>query len=476
MAYRHGNRRQEMMFPPTFEELVGEDSPVRAYDAFVDRMDITSLGIRWEPDSVGNPAYDPRAMLKLLVYGYSYGIRSSRKLERACHDNVSFIWLIGGLTPDHKTVSEFRRKNKRALKKVLSQCARLCAKCGLIEGNVLFLDGSKMRANASLYKGWTREKAKEAIEELDQRIEKLLSDCEAADVEEDEMGSFAHVSAELVDKEKLRMKIESALEEMDREDKAYVNATDSDCVRVHSRQGSCAGYNAQIVVDDKNGLIVSGDVVDKNNDHGLFTPQIMEAQQVLERPCATAVADAGYADYEDLSRAENQGIDIIIPSQDQACRREIKKSPFDKSAFQYDEENDCYICPLGHRLRYAGHEKKAKRRRYLGGSVCLRCENFGVCTINPKHGRKLTRGDNEATHRQLERRFEDPDAKAVFRRRKMRAEHPFGHIKRNLGAGHFLMRGLEGVRAEWSLLATAFNLTRMISLLGVGEILDMLSG
>ena len=475
MAYRCGNRRQEMMFPSTFEELVHADAPVRVYDAFADRMDLVKLGIGWEPDSVGNPAYDPRAMLKLWVYGASYGIRSSRRLERACHDNVSFIWLVGGLTPDHKTISEFRRKNKDALKKVLKQSARVCLEVGLIDGNVLFVDGSKMRANASITKSWTREKALKALDQIDRRIEQLLLECEAADVEEEGMASFAHVSVELADKEVLRARISSVLEEINCGERSSLNTTDPDCARVHSRQGSHAGYNAQIVVDDKNGLIVSGDVVDKNNDLGQFTPQILKAREVLERPCETAVADAGYADYEDLSRPENEDIDIIVPSQDQARKHKIEKKPFDKDDFTYDDENDCYICPVGHRLEYAGHDGTKKRKRYRAGPLCRRCENFGVCTTDGANGRSISRNDYEQVRRKLEKRFEDPDVKAVFRRRKMRTEHPFGHIKRNLGAGHFLMRGLAGVRAEWSLLATAFNLTRIINILGVRRILAALS-
>jgi len=475
MAYRYGNRRQADMFPPTLEQLVQQDAPVRVYNAFVDSMDIPSLGIKWEPDRVGNPAYDPKAMLKLLVYGYSYGIRSSRKLERACYDNVSFMWLVGGLTPDHKTISEFRRKNKGAVKKVLTQSARVCIKIGLIDGNVLFVDGSKIRANASIAKSWTRERAIKALVDIDGRVEKLLADCEAVDVEEEGRESFSRVRTELADKKVLRAKIESALEEMDREDRRYLNATDPDCVRVYSRQGSHAGYNAQIVVDDKNGLIVSGDVVDKNYDYGQFTPQIQRAQEVLESPCEKAVADAGYTDYQDLSSPENEDIDIIVPSQDQARKNEREKKPFDKDDFTYDDENDCYICPTGHRLNYTSHDGIKRRKRYRAGQVCLRCKNFGVCTIDKVNGRNISRSDYEHVRKRLEKRYEDPDVKTVFRRRKMRVEHPFGHIKRNLGAGHFLMRGLEGVRAEWSLLASAFNLTRMINLLGVGQILAALS-
>jgi len=149
MAYRYGDRQQRTLFPQSVDEYIPADAPVRAYDVIVDSFDFDALGIEVNSHKVGCPQYDPIAMLKLLVYGYSYGVRSSRKLERETHYNLSFIWLAGGLKPDHKTIAEFRRKNKSAIKKVLKQCARLCIDLGLIEGNTLFVDGSKIRANAS---------------------------------------------------------------------------------------------------------------------------------------------------------------------------------------------------------------------------------------------------------------------------------------------------------------------------------------
>ena len=157
MAYRYGERNQVNMFPPSIEELVAPDDPVRAYDAFVDALDFDALGLSYEVKP-GCPQYDPRAMVKILLYGYSYGIRSSRKLERATHHNISFIWLTGGLKPDHKTISEFRRRNKKALKKIIKQCAKMCVKLGLIEGNTLFLDGTKLRGNASISKTLTKNR------------------------------------------------------------------------------------------------------------------------------------------------------------------------------------------------------------------------------------------------------------------------------------------------------------------------------
>jgi len=181
MAYRYGSRHQMQLFPRSIEEYVSTDDPVRVYDAFVETLKYNELGLVLDAHKVGCPEYHPTAMLKLLLYGYSYGFRSSRKLERATYHNVSFIWLMGGLKPDHKTIAEFRRKNKAVLKDVLKTCARLCIKLGLIAGNTLFVDSTRVRANASIKNTWTNEKCQRALGKIDSLIEAMLSECDAVD-------------------------------------------------------------------------------------------------------------------------------------------------------------------------------------------------------------------------------------------------------------------------------------------------------
>ena len=188
MAYRYGNRYQLGLFPQSIDEYVAKDDSVRAYDAFVEALDFSALGVEIDPQQVGNSEYDPKAMMKLLVYGYSYGIKSSRKLERETHHNLSFIWLMGGLKPDHKTIAEFRRNHKGALKKVLKQCARLCIKLNLIAGNILFVDGTKIRANASRSQIHDQAYYEQLLSEVDGRIEQLLEECEGIDQQEEGMG------------------------------------------------------------------------------------------------------------------------------------------------------------------------------------------------------------------------------------------------------------------------------------------------
>jgi transposase len=368
MAYRYGNRTQMQILPHCIEDYIAENDPVRAYDAFVDALKFNDLGIENNPAKVGNPEYDPRNMLKLFVYGYSYGIKSSRKLERAIHHNLSFIWLMGGLKP------EFRRNNKASIQKVLKQSARMCIKLNLIAGNTLFVDGTKIRANASAGRSHEKTWYENKLKELDSRIE-----------------------------------------------------------------------------------------------------QIEGAQKVTERECEIACADAGYADTDELEKLDPKGIKVIVPSQQQALHQDPK--PFSKQEFRYDKEEDCYYCPEGHRLNLVDVEKKSGRKRYqiIDRKTCVECRHYWECTTADR-GRRITRLRNEEIKEKIEAQYKEETSQEIYKKRKGRCEHPFGHIKRNLKTDSFLLRGRDGVQAETSLLATCFNVARMITLLEIEGLIRKLSG
>lgn len=474
MAYREGDRCQMSLLPPAIEEYVGSNDPVRAYDAIIDAMHIEGLGLVIDRSQVGNPAYDPKTMLKLLVYGYSYGWRSSRKLERACHHNLSFIWLMGGLKPDHKTIANFRKDNKEVLGRVLKQTARICIKMDLIEGNCLFTDSTKVRGAASIDETRTKEKWEQKLAEVDQGIELLLAQCDQID--DREAGSLVKVQQELQDKQKLQRKIRDLLEQMDLEKCQKINGTDTDCVNFKGRQGSHAGYSAHITVDEKHGLIVSADVVSESNDSNQFSPQIEQAVDTLGRPCQTAVADAGYSNTENLKETVAKQIDVIVPTKRQA-QHEPTDYPFGKDKFRYDPENNQYLCPEGKRLKYSHYSTKKGHYMYRieEASLCQECPHFGVCT-NSRRGRAIVRLKEEELREKLEARYASEGGQAIYKKRKEKAESPFGHIKRNLNGGAFLVRGLGAVKAEWALLASCFNIARMITLTGgVGGLIGRLA-
>jgi len=464
MAIKTPERYQFTVLPSSIDDYVSAEDPVRVYDAMIDAMDSTELRLFEKWNKAGNSPYDPKSMLKLLVYGYSYGWRSSRKLERALHHNLSFIWLVGGLKPDHKTIANFRKNNKDVLKKVLKQCAHICLELDLIAGNCLFVDGTKIRGAASINQTKSKAKWQKKLAEVDKRIEDLLAECEGIDARE--TGSLVSIDKELQDQKKLQSKISSLLDRMETEDRSKMNGTDPECINFRGRQGSHAGYNAQIVVDEKNGLIVSAEVVAESNDTSQFSNQISQAVEVLGKPCAIASGDAGYANIDNIKETVDKEIDVIVPSQKQSLHRP-KEEPFGKGKFQYDADKNQYICPEGKILRYS-HYSKTKGHylyRMRTPSDCHQCTNFGICT-KAQRGRAIIRLRNEALKEDLEARYESEQGQSIYKKRKEKVELPFGHIKRNLGVGGFLVKGLAAVNGEFSIMGSCFNIARMITLKG----------
>lgn len=473
MAYRYGDRGQCGLFPQSVEDYVGKEDAVRVYDAFVESLDFKELGIELDELQVGNSEYDPQAMLKLLVYGYSYGLKGSRKLERECHHNLSFIWLMGGLKPDHKTIAQYRRRHKEALKKVLKQCVRLCIKLDLIAGNVLFVDGTKIRANAGRGKSHERGWYEKKLKEIDDRVEKLIEESEKTDAEQAELGSSVAMGKDLAQAQRLQDKIKRALKTMAESGRKTINLTDPDCALMHSVQGSHASYNVQSVVDDRHGLIVHAEAVNQTSDINQFAEQIDQANKRFDKPCEVACGDAGYADTAELKKIDEQGIKVVVPSQRQALHDQEDK-PFSKNHFRYDKEKDSYYCPEQNVLPYEFTDKKRGKKYYriAKSGLCQGCVHFGKCTTNKK-GRRIMRLELEDFKEKFEVQYEA--GKQIYDRRKMRAEHPFGHVKRNLKTDGFMLRGKDGVQAETSLLATCFDLRRMMTIVGITALIEKLA-
>jgi transposase len=472
MAYRYGNREQFGLLPTSIEDYVGREDAVRVYDAFVESLNFAELGIELDDSQVGNSEYDPKAMLKLLVYGYSYGVKGSRKLERECHHNLSFMWLMGGLKPDHKTIAEYRRRHKGALKKVLKQCVRLCIKLDLIAGNVLFVDGTKIRANAGRANSHNREWYEKRLREIDKRIEALIEENERTDQEEAHLGSSVEMHHELVQAQGLKEKIEGVLKTMEESGREKINLTDPDCAIMHSVHGSHASYNVQAVSDDRHGLLVHVEAINASGDVNQFASQIEAANEDLGKACEVACGDAGYANTEELKKIDEHGIKVVVPSQRQSLHEQEEK-PFSKSQFSYDRQGDCYICPQQQLLTLECTDNKRARKYYriTKASLCRNCEHFGQCTTSKK-GRRLMRLILEEAKEKFEALYES--SKDIYDRRKTRAELPFGHIKSNLQTRSFMLRGKDGVNAEAALLATCFDLRRIMTILGISGFIEKL--
>jgi hypothetical protein len=281
--------------------------------------------------------------------------------------------------------------------------------------------------------------------------------------------SFVKIKKELKSSKKLQHKVKDILKQFKEQEQQgrapkTINRTDPDSALMKSVQGSHASYNGQSVVDDKKGLIVHADVVSDTSDLNQFAQQVTQAEAVVRKQCQVASADAGYADTEELEKIGQQGTRVIVPSQRQALHKPEK--PFSKSVFSYDKEQNCYYCPEGHKLAYQGKQAPGKLSYLITtATICKQCKHYGICT-KAKRGRKIVRLEKEEVKERFEREYEKLSSQEIYARRKARAEHPFGHIKHNLGIKNFLLRGREGVQAEFAIAATCFNIARMITILG----------
>ena len=484
MAYQVGNRVQPTFLPNTIDHYITETDPVRVYDAFVEALNFKELGIPIETCKAGAYEYYPKDMLKLLIYGYSYGDRSSRKLERACHHNLSYKWLMRGLMPDYRTIGRFRTKYKEQLKKVLKQSVHMCLAFDLIEGNTIFTDGSGIRANASIKKSWSKKRCEKHMKQIEKNIDKIVEESQHIDKKEQDQKSLVKIKEELKDQEQRKKEITGFLDQLKKKEEhsSYSkteshNTIDQDCIKMKTRQGMHACHNAQVTTDAKHGLIIHSETTE-NSDSTQFKEQLQKTTEILGKKPKAACSDAGYYSIKNLEGID-EDIDVIIPSQRES---QLKKDPdavkpFDKEHFKYDKIKDAYICPEGKKLKRVSSSDCERPSYQANAQDCQACQHFKICTSSKK-GRTI-RGLSqqlEKVKERLKQSYSSPGGQAIYKLRKQKAEIPFGHIKRNLGAGQFLLRGRSGTNAELGILSTCFNIARMITLIGIPKLILKLKG
>ena len=459
------NRHQSTLFPERVDDYVEEDSVVRVIDAFLDRLDISGLGFKAQPAKTGRPGYHPRTMLKIYVYGYLNRVQSSRRLEREAQRNVELMWLTGRLSPDFKTIADFRRDNGEAIRLVCREFVMLCRKLNLL-GDTLAIDGSKFKAVNNRDKNFTRAKMKRRLAEAEASIERYLQALDDADQ-----------SAPAEDTRPLKDKIAALTEEMDRLKKLEVrmleapdqqlSLTDPDARSMKSRGAGIVGYNLQTAVDTEHHLIVSHEVTNVGSDRRQLTRMAKRAKAVLQANHINVLADRGYYSGEELQACENQNIATYVPNS--ATSSNKAKGLFDRSEFHYIAEDDEYVCPANERLiyRFTGEEKGKQIRRYWS-SACPRCTLKPRCTSGKN--RRVSRWVHEdVIERAKVRLNERPDAMRV---RRATVEHPYGTLKAWMGSTHFLTKTLDHVSTEMSLHVLAYNMKRVINLLGTRKLLE----
>jgi transposase len=477
MGYKAGaDRGQQILFPETLEEYVSPDNPVRFIDAFVAKLDMSALGFeRAVPASEGAPGYDPRDLLKLFIYGYLNKTRSSRRLERETHRNVEVIWLLRRLRPDHKAIAEFRRKHPKALKQVSKEFVLLCRKLDLFSAQLVFVDGSKFRAVNGKDRNFTVPKLQILLARIDANIEQYLAAVEAEDAEEKEQqgATDPQLQEKLKAFQERKQEYEGYLKYLQESGESQLSLTDADSrlMKLHGDKKVC--FNAQIAVDAKHHLIVADDVTNEVNDLEQLAPMAIAAKEALEVETLDVAADAGYHNGVEAVECEANGIIPYAPRPKTSSKNE-KKGLYTKEAFTYAPEQDAYRCPAGQLLGFSTQTEQADGRilrYYANWPACAACPLREKCTES-KQGRRIMRTPEEERLEAMAERVEQRPG--LMLQRKSTVEHPFGTMKWWWDGGYFLLKGLEKVRGEFSLMTLAYNLRRVMNLLGVECLLEAL--
>jgi transposase len=470
MNHRPGlDRSQTLLFPERLEDYIAAENPVRFLDAFVASLDLHALGFaKARCADTGRPPYAPAALLKLYLYGYLHRIRSSRLLEAEGQRNVEVIWLSGKLTPDFKTIADFRKDNLKPLRAVSRQFTLLCRKLELFGGELLAIDGSKFQAVNARDQNFNAGKLQELMDRADARLAGYLQELDAADATEP--GGAAPSKTELEQKivalqEKKDWHAE-LLAQLDAEQK-QVSVTDPDTRKMPTAHGMIVGYNAQVAVDAQHKLIAADDVTNEVTDLKQLANVALAAKANLELNQTEVVADAGYYNAAEVSRCAEHGITSYIPKSDTSAN--TARGLYGKSRFKYDADKDVYVCPAGAQLTYRFPTYELGRElRYYRASGCQQCALKSRCTRN-QGNRTITREENEPLMEAMAARMQAQPEK--FKLRKQLAEHPFGTIKRWFGYTHFLLKGLAKVRCEWSLTTLAYNLKRVLNLVSFQKLM-----
>lgn len=455
------NREQAWLLPPSLDELVPQDHPARFVDMLLEGLDEEEwdeLGVGLEGDPMGAPAYHPRALVGVWVYGFMDGVRSTRKLEKACRDQLPYAWLSCMERPDHNTLWRFYRSHRDRMRSLLALSVRMAVKMGLLDLAFQAVDGTKAQASASREGMLDEEGLLRLLARLDRAVHEMEEQNSA-----DNGPPPARLPETLEGKEALRKRTLEALEQVRKEDGPEVaSPTGPEARLLRSRGGHVAGYNAQAVAsplaDGAGMLITAAEVPADPDDHQHLLSMVKLAEENTGQRAEATLADAGYHSGHNLALCKGRGIKALMPE----ANARLQEGPYHKSRFAYSADEDAYTCPHGQPLTFRGMQarpgKGYESRRYRAvPGVCRACPAFGECTKS-RSGRAIYVTPNEGllhAHRQL---MEEPESKALYSKRKQTIEPVFGIIKEQMAGRRFLLRGIEGVRAEWSLLAAAFNL------------------
>jgi transposase len=467
------DRSQGTLFPEYLEDYVAEDNPVRVVDVFVEQLDLGQLGFdRVNPSATGRPAYHPAVLLKLYIYGYLNRIQSSRRLERESQRNLELIWLMERLTPDFKTIANFRKDNGTAIRKVCSQFVMLCRQLNLLTEATVAIDGSKFKAVNNRDNNFTANKIQRRREQIEASIERYLSALETADRQEH--ADFTEAKIQRL-QEKIAMlkqqmaKLDAIEVQLQATPDKQISLTDPDArsMATSGRGTGIVGYNVQTAVDTQHHLIVAHEVTNVGHDRTQLAHMAEQAKTALGVSELNVIADRGYFSSEEIRQCEEAGVTAFVPK----CVTSGAKADgrFDKADFIYDASKNEYQCPAGQRLiwRFSRVENGLMLHKYWS-SHCPQCDIKAQCT--PSDYRRVSRWEHEEILDAMQRRLDRaPDSMRI---RRQTVEHPFGTLKAWMGSTHFLTRTLKNVSTEMSLQVLAYNMKRVMNILGAATLME----
>jgi transposase len=469
------DRGQSTLFPECLADWIDENNPVQVIDVFVDELDLGELGFDGvAPEATGRPSYHPSVLLKLYIYGYLNRVQSSRRLEREAGRNVEVMWLTGRLVPDHKTIADFRKDNGGAIRKVCARFIMLCRSLGLFTEVSVAIDGSKFKAVNNRDRNFTRAKMERRMAQIEESVARYLRELDSADRQEP---SEVHETKTT----RLKEKIAKLKEEMQRlyglkarmltTPDQQISLTDPDArsMATSGRGSGVVGYNVQVAVDTEHHLIITHEVTNVGNDRAQLAHMAKETQATLEATDLDVMADRGYFSSEEILACDKAGITVTLPKPMTSNAK--AEGRFGKQDFRFVAEEDVYVCPAGEKLayHYTTEENGSALRRYWT-SACQNCTIKNRCTTAKE--RRITRWVHEHVLEAVQQRLDEHPEK--MRQRRETVEHPFGTIKARMGATHFLMKTLPRVASEMALHVLAYNLTRVMNMMGTQPLIAVM--
>jgi transposase len=460
-------RQQATLFPECLEDWVDCNNPVRVIDAFVEKLDLLTLGFDGAvAEATGRPSYHPAGLLKLYIYGYLNRVQSSRRLEREAGRNVEVMWLTGRLIPDHKTIADFRKDSGMAIKQVCVQFVELCRRMGLLATSSVAIDGSKFKAVNNRDKNFTRNKVERRRTQLEESVARYLAQLDTADRQEpsEELAAKVERLKEKLVKLEGEMRRLAAMEKMmlgSPDQQVSLTDPDSRSMATSGRGSGVVGYNVQVAVDTEHHLIITHEVTNSGSDRAQLANIASRAKEALGVAKLEAVADRGYYSGEEILACDKAGIAVTLPKPMTSGME--ARGRFGKQDFVYLGDEDVYRCPAGQKLNYhyTNEEDGQQLRRYWT-NACRDCALKPSCTSGKE--RRITRWEHEDVLEAVQKRLDkNPHA---MRQRRETVEHPFGTLKMRMGATHFLMKRLPKVSSEMALHVLAYNLTRVMNIMG----------